>query len=500
MNCVQARAKVIIDETGAIAEIPVLLTEQGPLEPLVDYLLWHRQDRSIAWMRKVVQAVTLLLAYMNVNAACFDTPQQMFDSFSQRLHSGTAGEDGADPSGLYWRPMRRQTAAILLGCLSDFSDWLAEQHASNPLNPPRTVSRFDEMLASAAWEHKRSRAFLGHTWGGASTRDTAGKIRYSQRRRSPKLADDQEAVPFPECHFTDLLLHGFARHGGAGHSDPAVRLNLRDCLITLLMHGAGFRLSECFHLWLHDVAPDPHDPTVPMVRIHHPSEGDAPDDWRDERGNAIRCNRAAYLAGRYALRPRNELMDISRAGWKDPMLDSKYFMQAYWFPTELGRLFLHLWTLYLRQIVQFERHHPYAFVVQNGPSAGEPYCIAGYKQAHARAVQRLGLIPTRSEGATPHAHRHAYGRRLMRAGIDPILRRKALHHKSLASQVVYTAPNAADMTRALNAARIALDRHAADGRVVKPEFDMARLLAFGFEDIDPDGLLSGVNPKLMVAL
>jgi hypothetical protein len=497
MDFVQTRAKVITDETGAIAEIPVLLTEQGPLEPLVDYLLWRRHDRSVAWMRKVVQAVNLLLSYMKANAACFDKPEQVFHAFAERLYSGTTGKDGVDPSGLYWRPMRRRTAAILLGCLSDFSDWLAENQGTQPLNPLRAASRFDEMLASAAWEHKRSRAFLGHTWNAVPTRDAAGRRHYPQVRRSPKLADDQEAVPFPEKHFTDLLLHGFARRGGGGHSDPAFRLSLRDCLITLLMHGAGFRLSECFHLWVHDVMSDPNDPTVAMVRIHHPSEGHAPDDWRDERDNSICCNRAAYLAGRYALRPRNALMDIRRAGWKDPLLDGKYFMQAYWFPTDLGRLFLHLWTLYLHQIVQIERHHPYAFIVQHGSSAGKLYCIASYKQAHARAVQRIGLLPTRSEGTTPHAHRHAYGRRLMRSGIDPILRRKALHHKSLASQAVYTAPNAADVTKALNSAQVALDRHAVDGRVVKPEFDMARLLAFGFEDIDLDGLLSGNNPKLM---
>jgi hypothetical protein len=363
-----------------------------------------------------------------------------------RLYSGTTGEDGLDPSGLYWHPMQRRTAAMLLGCLSDFSDWLVERQGSQLLNPQRTASRFDEMLTQAAWEHKRSRAFLGHTW----SRDGAGKRRHTQARRSPKLADDQEAVPFPEKHFTGLLFHGFVRRGGGGHSDPALRLNLRDCLITLLMHGAGFRLSECFHLWVHDVAPDPNDPSLAMVRIHHPSGGQAPDDWYDERGNSIRGNRAAYLAGRYALRPRNELMDMRRAGWKDPLLDGKYFMQAYWFPTDLGRLFLHLWMLYLRQIVQIERHHPYAFVVQSGPSAGEVYSIASYKQAHAKAVQRIGVLPIRSEGGTPHAHRHAYGRRLMRAGIDPVLRRKALHHKSLGSQAVYTAPNVADVTKALN--------------------------------------------------
>jgi hypothetical protein len=499
MDFVQTRAKLIVDQTGAVAEIPVLLTAEGPLAPLVDYLLWHRQDRSVSWMRKVVQAVSLLLSYMKANAACFHKPEEMFHSFADRLHSGTAGENGNDPSGLYWRPMRRRTAAILLGCLSDFSDWMVERHGNKALNPLCPGNRFDEMLAQAAWEHKRSRAFLGHTWSGTPTGGLAGKKRYSQPRQSPKLADDQEAVPFPERRFTDLLLHGFTRRGGGGHAEPALQLSLRDCLITLLMHGAGFRLSECFHLWVHDVATDPKDPTLAMVRIHHPSEGDAPDDWKDERGNIIRCNRAAYLSGRYALRPRNELMDISRAGWKAPMLDGKYFMQAYWFPSDLGRLFLHLWTLYLRQIVQIERHHPYAFVTQNGPSAGDVYSIAGYKQAHARAVQRIGLLPIRSEGATPHAHRHAYGRRLMRAGVDPILRRKALHHKSLASQAVYTAPNPADVTKALNSAQHALDRHAADGHVMKPTLNMHKLLAFGFEDIDPDGLLSGENPKLIRA-
>ena len=496
MEFIQVRARVITDDTGAISEIPILLTDHGHLEPLVDYLLWRRHDRGVSWMRKVVQAVSLLLTYMKANATYFDKPELMFHAFAQRLYSGTVGEDGLDPSCLYWRPMRRSTAAILLGCLSDFSDWLVENQRTQPLNPPRAASRCDEMLALAAWEHKRSQAFLGHTWGMHS----ACERRNTQPRRSPKIANDQEVAQFPERCFPDLLLHGFARRGGGGHSDPALRLSVRDCLITLLMHGAGFRLSECFQLWVHDVAPDPNDPSVAMVRIHHPSEGDAPDDWHDERGNPIRCNRAAYLSGRYALRPRNELMDIRHAGWKDPLLDGKYFMQAYWFPTELGRMFLHLWTIYLRQIVQFERHHPYAFLVQNGSSAGSVYCIANYKQAHARAARRIGLNGTRSEGATPHGHRHAYGRRLMRAGIDPILRRKALHHKSLASQAVYTAPNVADVTKAMNHAQAALDRHASDGLIVKPEFDMARLLAFGFEHIDPDCLLSGEHPRLRRAL
>src|SRR5258708_35998149 len=38
----------------------------------------------------------------------------------------------------------------------------------------------------------------------------------------------------------------------------------------------------------------------------------------------------------------------------------------------------------------------------------------------------------------------------MRAGVEPVFRKKALHHRSLASQAVYTAPAMTDMTRMLD--------------------------------------------------
>src|SRR5437867_3104168 len=84
--------------------------------------------------------------------------------------------------------------------------------------------------------------------------------------------------------------------------------------------------------------------------------------------------------------------------------------------------------------------------------------------------------------ATMHGHRHAYGRRLMRAGVDPVLRKKALHHKALASQAVYTVPNMAEVTRALSTAAGKLDELVLAGRAVKPPLDTSQLLAFGFED------------------
>jgi hypothetical protein len=500
MDFVQVRAKVVTDNTGAVFEIPVLLTGAGPLLSLVDYFLWRRHDRSVAWMRKVTQAVSLLLAYAKANSASFRNSRELFHTFSQRLYSGTVGEDGGDPSGLYWLPIRRKPAARLLACLTDFTDWLAEQQGTAPLNPSRMTSGYDEILALAASEHRRNRAFLGHTWRSPESR--SGMLRARSTLPRPGVgvafADEEAAIAFPEQHFTDLLLRGFVRRGYYPHvADPYLHLNLRDCLITLLMHGAGFRLSECFHLWVHDVQPDPTDPTLALVRIHHPTEGNSPEDWLDEQGQPIRCNRSAYLAGRYGLRPRNELLGSEAAGWKNPALDGRYFMQAFWFPTDLGRFFLKLWNLYLRQLVQIERAHPYAFVVLTGPGVGRIYSMENYKQMHRRAVERIGLAVSRLGGTIPHGHRHAYGRRLTRAGVDPVLRKKALHHKALGSQAVYTTPNMAEVTRALNAAASKLDALALEGRAVKPSLETSELLAFGFEDIDPDGLLSGPSPKLL---
>lgn len=490
MSAVTVSASVITDHTGAVSHIPVLLTEQGPVLPLVDYLLWRSHDRSPSWMRKVVRAVSLLLDYVNANEGAFEDRQTIFENFAQRLYGGTAGPDG-DPSGLYWLPMRTGTANALLGCLAGFSDWLVERRSADSLGAT-PLEYHDRMLIAAAHEHRRSRSFLGHVLPAASPQTNLTLL----RRRRIVASSIEDAIAFPERHFMRLLLQGFVRHGHAQHPDPLHRLNLRDILITLLMHGAGLRMSECFHLWVHDVQPDPLDPTVALVRVHHPSDGDAPEDWLNERGEPIRCNRAAYLAGRYARRPRNQLLGTDGAGWKNPALDGRHFVQAYWFPRELGRLFLHLWQLYLRQVVAMPRHHPYAFIVLKGSTAGEPYCIEPYKQSHRRAVERIGLTAIRGNGTTPHGHRHAFGRRLMRAEVEPVLRKKALHHLALASQVVYTTPSISELSEALNTASRTLDTLVTKGRAVRPAISSEDLTAFGFEDIDPDGLLSGPNPRL----
>jgi integrase len=298
----------------------------------------------------------------------------------------------------------------------------------------------DRQTDNAAYQYRRSKAFLGHAWAAnASPTETGHRLR---SRRLPKV-ETGEPPAFPEQCFEELLVKGF-RVGG--------RYDYRGMLVTLLLHGAGFRESEPFHLYIPDVFPDPANPRQAKVLIHHPSHGAAPADWRDGRGQLRKGNRAEYLAHQFSLVPRTDLMDRRHAGWKGGMHDAAYYKQAYWFLPEYGEWFLHLWYCYLEQVARIERDHPFAFINLNRAPVGAMYTLTQYNKAHAAACERIGLTVGKALGTTPHGHRHAYGRRLRNAGLDKALIRRFMHHASLESQEVYTQANTREALAALESA------------------------------------------------
>lgn len=70
-----------------------------------------------------------------------------------------------------------------------------------------------------------------------------------------------------------------------------------------------------------------------------------------------------------------------------------------------------------------------------------------------------------------------------------------MHHASLESQAVYTAPTAKEVTNCLNAATQQLLNPTEPVELVgTPSWEV--LTEHGFNDIDPDGLFTGKNPKL----
>jgi len=78
MDVVKVAAKVVTDNTGTSFGLPVLLTSQGIIEPLLDYLLNHQHNRSLSWMNRVVQSTLLLIRYMDANKNWFESPILLF--------------------------------------------------------------------------------------------------------------------------------------------------------------------------------------------------------------------------------------------------------------------------------------------------------------------------------------------------------------------------------------------------------------------------------------
>lgn len=437
---VTVKAKVYTDATGVCTELPVLFTPAGVLEPLLDYFLFRRYDRSLVWMSKVTRSVRMFLEYLQTNPAERDT-YHLFQNFAQRLYTGTFDrQTGLDPSLLCWSPRSPQDASHIITHLSDFFGWLGEMRPSAAkVNPRYAGGAFDRLTDEAAYQYRRSKAFLGHTW---ATNAAPAATGYRIRSKRPPKVEKGEPPAFPEARFEELLGKGFKSAG---------RYDYRGMLITLLLHGAGFRESEPVHLYIPDVFPDPANLRQAKVLIHHPSHGAAPSDWRDERGRPRKGNRAEYLAQQFGLVPRTELMGRRHAGWKGGTHDAAYYKQAYWFVPEYGEWFLHLWHRYLEQVARIERDHPFAFINLQREPVGAIYTLTQYNKAHAAACERIGLTTSKALGTTPHGHRHAYGRRLRNAGIDKALIRRFMHHASIDSQEVYTQANTREALTALQA-------------------------------------------------
>ena len=249
-----------------------------------------------------------------------------------------------------------------------------------------------------------------------------------------------DAIAFTEKYFQKFLFDGFG-----GQTDR--RCVVRDQLILLLMHGTGVRESEPMHLYVQDIHRDRDTSDSVVISLYHTEDGKTPDNWKDKNGSS---NRSAYLRAKFGLVARNRIHTTRHAGWKSVVVDDKTnYMQLFWFPETLGSLFSQLWNEYLYHLSMIERDHPYAFISFHPKYIGQPNTLNAFKDNYNRALKRIGLSPGKTEGLSPHGHRHAYGRRVQQTGVEPLVIQKALHHKSLESQAIYTAPSMGDVTRAL---------------------------------------------------
>lgn len=483
ITSVRVMATLVEDNTGIKSKIPVLLTEQGELTALTDYLLYAEQEgRSKSWMNQVIQATQRFLEYLEANVDCFSEPIKLFQTFVKRLCSGTIGHDGLDSSHLYWLPVSVNTSRQWINALTQFTDWLVQQNQTEPINPLVEANTHQKRINYAAWFRKNQHDFLVHIKN-RSIHLTLQQARFI-RGRQPHPRVDSDAVAFSEADFPKFFSDGI---GGSQDS----KVSLRDQLILILMHGGGLRVSEALSLWITDVFEDPFDQQRAMVRIYHPEDGKAPLNWKGQHGET---NRSAYLLQNYGLIPRNREQGTQYLGWKAKTVDHKEnYLQVHWFPSDYGRLFMKLWRDYLYVLTGIQRHHPYAFIAFRKGVQGNPYTQAAFNDSYQKGLQRIGIQPSKTTGYCPHGHRHAYGRRLRKAEVNPVMIKKCLHHASIHSQAVYTAPSLEEVSRLLDQASECLNL---DSQSSSTNTDWKTLMTTGFSDIDPDGLFSGQSPIL----
>lgn len=425
--------RFVTDGTGVQPELPVIVTDDGVLDQFVRYIHLNR-CRSRSWQDSASFAVQLLLEFMEATRDFHDTPRALFTAFTDALYTGTFS-NYVDPSGLWWQPRQPDDARKIICHITRFSDWLAAINEDNrlQLNPWRQANRHEERLNWAAYSHRRDKSFMSHLW---SSRTQTRKSRAVRSRVLP-VERNTPAKAFSEEHLKSLLADGFrCRVRGSN-----CLIDLRNVLITYLMHYGGLRLSEALSLWVNDISVEAG---AIVVRVYHPEYGLAPDG---------KTNRAAYLQRQYGLEPRNLLVKAKNPlflGWKNCLITDPHrcCFEVFFYPSEAGFYFAELWRdYYLTQRVgpRLGEAHPYAFTNKKG----QPYSHRMFRRSHKLAIERIGLAYEKNLGTTPHGHRHAYGQRLAADGATPLVIKTAMHHTSIASSQIYTQPSPAQMRQSL---------------------------------------------------
>ncbi|NRF64592.1 gamma-mobile-trio recombinase GmtY [Vibrio coralliilyticus] len=419
------RVNYKVGSSASLLSFPAIFTESGLLLSHLRFL-YNSRAKSPSWIERNTFAVELLLKFIEKQIVRFSTATELLRAFVEALQFGTI-QDGKDSSGLYWSPRRNEDVNVLLHHITEYCDYLDTIHGTDlpKLNPLRKATHAEERMHWCAYYRRHGRSFLNHLAKPSTQQfSRARKIRGPERH----LVDVEAVYRFPEDRIEDLLLHGFV--SASGEPDYACQL------IVMLMHFGGLRMSECFHIYTHDVDLDPKTYSA-IISVFHPSDGDSPEPCFS--------NRREFLASKYRLQPRNEFPRSHRfyAGWKGPLLtNSNLSFDVMFYPASKAIEFTVLLQKYLstRPISEF----PFLFV----NSKGNPESKKNFLQKYNRAIQRIGLEPYKSLGTTPHAHRHSYGYRLSQRGFSQLEIQKAMHHKSPDSCLVYLKPSG-DEVRAL---------------------------------------------------
>ncbi|MEI8571222.1 site-specific integrase [Methylomonas sp. LW13] len=415
-------------ESGHRYRLPAIYTDKGLVISHLRYLAWYH-EKSESWKERSVFSLRLLIDYINA-VPKINKASQLLKNFTRALVTGTIDyELLTDPLNLYWRLRELPDANTILFHITHYTDFLALQdgYSENGINPFRESTNWEERLYWCAYYQKQANVFLNHLSKKSEAYVNAKQTRLVAPMLVPHVKQEKTAT-FPEEHLDNLLENGFKVNG---------KQDFRSQAITILLNYGGLRKSEVFHLYISDITLHPNHHDEALVRIYHPQYGAAPDPKFK--------NRMDYLQATSSVKPRNtyRLSERRYAGWKNPLLTSKSgFFDVIFNPPEKAKDFLIAWINYLKyQRVEPKLSHPFAFT----NSIGEPETLKNYQRKHRRAVESIGLKSKKELGTTEHGHRHAYGYRARKSGLNQIEIQKAMHHKSPLSCLVYIQPTSDDI-------------------------------------------------------
>ncbi|MBR9971815.1 gamma-mobile-trio recombinase GmtY [Magnetospirillum sulfuroxidans] len=445
MNLIESsRAHWRVEHLDAVGlpVVSILLPGGIPWTTWSDY----RHRLGIGAQRSQARHIGSLIEFMDARWRDY-LPLERRTLFMQHwvdaLVMGTVGPDGDDPSDLFWLPKSAAEVRRSLQTVTAFGDWLAESRGIRPLNPERQASLSEQIVFWRGWAKRKDSSLFAHLRSAGRAYEQSRVAREITVRKQSAYHENpaNETKRFPEESILPLLRDGFSSR------PPHLRWTiLRDQLITILLHFGGRRISEVLQMWIGDVQPHPSDPTRCVPWVHHPSDGYA--EYRDPKTGATgQIRRDEYLRLVYGRAPLTAATGRRRVGFKNPLLTHRNALRTFWSDAAADRVFWSLYLLYIQSRPKVSRH-PYLFVTP----AGDPMTRAGFEKVHAAAVRRIGLIPAKRLGTTPHGHRHAYGSRAAKRGVSSKALQVAMGHRTPASQETYKGPLLGEIAEEMEAA------------------------------------------------
>lgn len=428
-------------------------------QPYTEFLKFLRNNvGKYSTQRKYAQAIESLLKFTAVHADEYINDEKrgdLFNAWAHALRYGTWEEDlasadaGEAKERLWWRAKTYGTTKVLMDKAARFSDWLVAEYNAKGLNPMRRATLSERWAQFWRWHnHIKSNSKLSHLKNDipdSAYLSRATRAPGSGIKRLPTIKWLRDEV------FEELYWKGFAKKTKGFDRLPYWRkYNVEAQMMTLLMFGAGLRVSEPLHLFVEDIHEDPSNPGSALVSLGHPT--DAKMSWNLE-GQVRRGTRTQYLQEVWGLAPRFHKGEQ----WKGGMVDSNNYINVYFYHPEIpfSQIFFALYKLYLQHVRPMYVDHPYLFVTRDG----KPRTAHSFREkVWNPAMRRIGIEPTKATGTTPHGCRHSYGRRielLKNAGVLGESHMQAtLHHTNPSSQLAYQGKTPEEVTNVLEQARL----------------------------------------------